>query len=292
MPQRQRFNSVSFFSVGVITTMSITLVLFLLGMTFLVGLTGRGFTSYLKENMGVSIELGDGMTDTRASEMRRSLEQNPYVKSVRYVSKDEIKEKLIEDLGRDPEEVLGYNPSNSYFDVFIKAQYVNSDSIGLVINSLKKYNLVTDVVYSTDDITQANSNLSKISSVLLVFAVILVLISFTLIRITIQLNIYSRRFIINTMRLVGATNGFIRKPFVWRMTCFGIIAAIIANVVITGIVYYFTQDYPDLLQIVKPEELIGVYVMVVLSGILLSVLATISAVNKYLRMATNKLYHA
>ena len=291
MSQNQRVNSISFFSVGVITTISITLVLFLLGMTFLVGLMGKGFSSYLKENMGVSIQVTDNMTEAKVTAMQRSLEQNPYVKSVRYVSKEETKEKLIENLGRDPEEVLGYNPSSSYFDVFIKADYVNTDSIGIAVGSLKKFNLVTDVLYDADDIAQANANLSKIGSVLLVFAGILVVISFTLIRMTIQLNIYSQRFIINTMRLVGATNGFIRRPFVVKMAGFGVIAALVANVVITGVVYYFTKDYPDLLQIVKLGELIAVYVVVLVLGIVLSVTAAMSAVGRYLRMTTNKLYH-
>ncbi len=145
--------------------------------------------------------------------------------------------------------------------------------------------------FKEEDIAKANENLSKVGSILLILAIILVVISFTLIRNTIQLNIYSKRFLINTMRLVGATNGFIRRPFIFSTVIAGILAAILANVAITGVVYYFTKEYPELILIVKMHELLIVYGIVVISGIVITVLATISAVNRYLKMTTNKLYH-
>lgn len=291
MSNNQAGSQVSFLTAGVITTISITLVLFLLGTTFLVGFVGKSFSSYLKENMGISIELKDGANDESIAKLQKALDANPYIKSAIYISKDEVKKQLVEDLGRDPEEVLGYNPARSYFDIYIKSDYVNPDSIKNIEASLKGQNLVRNIVYNADDISVANSNLSKIGSVLFILAIILIFISFTLIRNTIQLHIYSKRFIINTMQLVGATNSFIRRPFILRTLTFGIIAAILANIAITAIVYYFTKGYPELTSIVKIDELLIVYATVIICGIMLTTLATVSAVNKYLRMTSNKLYH-
>lgn len=292
MSRKQQVKTVSLFTSGVITTISITLVLFLIGLTILVGFAGKGLTTYFKENIGISIELPGNMDAATIVKTKEKLESIPYVKSTTYISKEEVKKQLLEDLGGDPEEVIGYDPSRSYFDVYIKSEYMNSDSLKKVEASLKDFKLTKDLSFKEEDIERANANLSRIATVLLILAVILVVISFTLIRNTIQLNIYSKRFIINTMRLVGATNSFIRRPFVLNMMGSGIIAAILANVAITGVIYYFTMnEFTELITIVKMSELLIVYVSVIVFGILITVLATISAVNRYLRMATNKLYH-
>ncbi len=266
-------------------------MLFLLGLTVLIGFTGKGLASYFKENIGISIELTGDMNAEALRKTKEKIESNPYVKSTTYISKEEVKEQLIEDLGGDPEEVLGYDPSRSYFDVFIKSEYVNADSIKKVEASFKDFKLTKGLSFKEEDIAKANENLSKVGSILLILAFILIVISFTLIRNTIQLNIYSKRFIINTMQLVGATNGFIRRPFISKMVLSGIVAAIFANVAITAVVYYFTNEYPELISIITMTELLLVYTCVIISGIIITVLATISAVNKYLRMTTNKLYH-
>jgi cell division transport system permease protein len=297
MSGKHQYKTISLFTAGVITTISITLVLFLLGLTFLVGFTAKGISSYLKENMGISIELAENIDDASITKIQKGLNANPYVKSVIYISKDEAKKQLVEDLGRDPEEVLGYNPAHAYFDVFIKSDYVNSDSIKKVEASLRAKSLqgatiVNNIVYNESDIINANSKLSLIGTILIILAVILVLISFTLIRSIIQLNIYSKRFLINTMRLVGATNSFIRRPFMWRMILSGILAAILANLAITGVVYYVTNIMPETLSIVKMYELLIVYGLVLVFGIFIAAFATAFAVNRYLRMTTNKIYHA
>lgn len=291
MSDKRQLKTVSLFTAGVITTISITLVLFLLGLTILLGFTGKGLASYFKENMGISIELTGDMDEAGIKRTKEKIEAIPYVKSTKYISKEEVKEQLLKDLGGDPAEVLGYDPSRSYFDVFIKSDYVNSDSIKKVEASFRDFKLTKGIAFNEEDIAEANATISKVGSILFILAVILILISFTLIRNTIQLNIYSKRFLINTMRLVGATNGFIRRPFIVSTVLSGILAAIIANVAITAVVYYFTNEYPELMSIVKMYELLVVYGLVIIFGILITVLATISAVNRYLKMATNKLYH-
>ncbi|WP_108822924.1 ABC transporter permease [Dysgonomonas sp. Marseille-P4361] len=291
MSKNRQLKTVSLFTSGVITTISITLVLFLLGLTILLGFTGKGLATYFKENMGISIELTGNMNEDAVAKTKKKIEAIPYVKSVTYISKEEVKKQLLSDLGGDPEEVLGYDPSRSYFDVFIKSEYVNSDSLKKVEASFKDFNLSKGFSFNEEDLAEANNTISKVGSVLLILAIILIVISFTLIRNTIQLNIYSKRFLINTMRLVGATNAFIRRPFITSTVLSGILAAIIANGAITGVVYYFVKEYPELISIVHQNELLIVYGLVLLLGILLTALATISAVNRYLRMTTNKLYH-
>ncbi|MDR2953986.1 MAG: permease-like cell division protein FtsX [Prevotella sp.] len=291
MSDKRQLKTVSLFTAGVITTISITLVLFLLGLTILLGFTGKGLATYFKENMGFSIELSGDMSEPSIRQTKQKIEANPYVKSTVYISKEEVKSQLLKDLGGDPAEVLGYDPSRSYFDVFIKSEYVNSDSLKKVEASFKDFNLTKGLSFNEEDIAEANSTISKVGSILLILAIILILISFTLIRNTIQLNIYSKRFLINTMRLVGATNGFIRRPFVASGIVSGIMAALFANVAITAVVYYFTNEYPEIISMVQAYELLIVYGLVVVLGILITVFATVSAVNRYLRMTTNKLYH-
>ena len=282
---------ISFFTSGVITTISIALVLFLLGLIFLVGFTGKSFSEYFKENMAISVEIDEKAADADILALKTKLTKNLYVKEAKYISKEEIKEQLIRDLGRDPEEVLGYNPARSFYDVYIKSDYVNPDSIKLVESSLKGLKPIKNIVYSEDDISLANSNLTKVGTVLLILAAILLAISFVLIHSTIQLNIYAKRFLINTMQLVGATNGFIRRPFIGQMVLNGVVAAILANLGLTAFAYYAVKYYPELANIVSSEEMIFVYVLVLIAGIAITALAAIVAVNRFLRMTTNKLYH-
>lgn len=282
---------ISFFTSGVITTISIALVLFLLGLIFLVGFTGKSFSEYFKENMAISVEIDEKAADADILALKTKLTKNPYVKEAKYISKEEIKEQLIRDLGRDPEEVLGYNPARSFYDVYIKSDYVNPDSIKLVESSLKGLKPIKNIVYSEDDISLANSNLTKVGTVLLILAAILLAISFVLIHSTIQLNIYAKRFLINTMQLVGATNGFIRRPFIGQMVLNGVVAAILANLGLTAFAYYAVKYYPELANIVSSGEMIFVYVLVLIAGIAITALAAIVAVNRFLRMTTNKLYH-
>lgn len=290
MSNKNKAKGISFFTSGVITTISIALVLFLLGLIFLVGFTGKSFSTYFKENMAISVEIDDDASDAQIVDLKKKLDKNPYIKEAKYISKEEIKKQLINDLGRDPEEVLGYNPARSFYDVYIKSYYVNTDSIKLVEASLKGMKPIKNIVYSEDDIQLANSNLAKIGTVLLILAAILLAISFVLIHSTIQLNIYARRFLINTMQLVGATNAFIRRPFVWQMVANGIVAAVMANAGLAVFAYYAVKNYPELANIVGLYEMIFVYALVLISGILITALAAIVAVNRFLKMTTNKLY--
>lgn len=289
--KHRQIKSATIFNAKVTTTISIALVLFLLGLTILTGFTGRGISAFVKENLTISVVISDGMDKASTDKLQSELLAKKYVKAVHFISKEEIKKQLIEDLGRDPEEVLGYNPASDCFDLNLKPEYANPDSIKVVEKDLKGQNVVKNVMYSVDDLQKVNANLSRIGAGLLVLAIVLMIISFALIQNTIRLNIYSRRFIIHTMRLVGATNGFIRKPFILGMIVSGIIAALLADLGILGLVYYFQQEYPDLLTIIDINNLILVFGAVLVLGVLLTLFATLFAVNRYLRMKSDKLYY-
>ncbi|MFR9165393.1 MAG: cell division protein FtsX [Dysgonomonas sp.] len=291
MAEHRRKNTGSFWGTGMTTTISITLVLLLLGLTILLGFMGKSITSFVKENLTVTIELPDKMKESDILKMENTLQKASFVKEVKFVSKEQIKQQLIEDLGRDPEEVLGYNPASSCFEIKLKSEYANSDSVKVVEKKLKDKNLAQEILYSEDDLNMVNANLSKVSTIMLVFALILMFISFTLIRNTIRLNIYSKRFIISTMQLVGATNAFIRKPFIQRAVVWGIIASILANVIITVILYSLSKEYRELISLISMNDLCIIYVAVLLLGVLLTFTATYFSVNKYLKMNTNNLYN-
>lgn len=292
MSQNRQFRSSSLFGSGVTTTVSIALVLFLLGLTIFVGVMGREISSFIKENLSITIELSSGTSDAATAKLQKQLNESPYVKTVTFISKDDVKKDLINELGGDPEEMLGgYTPKANYFDINLKSEYVNVDSIKVVEKSLKGQKVVKSFLYSEDTLNMINSNLSKIGTSLFVLALILMVISFSLIRNTIRLNIYSKRFLINTMQLVGATDSFIRRPFIIKTVGYGIVAAIIANIGITALIYSLTKEFPEIITIVRMQYLIALYIIVLLLGIILPGIATASAVNRYLRMNTNNLYY-
>jgi len=292
MAYKQKVNSSSFFSAEITTTISISLVLFLLGLTSFILVTGREISTFIKENMSITIELSDSGSDKNAvSKLQKQLNESPYIKSITFISKEDIKKELIEELGGDPEVIGMYMPTSDYFDVNLKADYANLDSIKVVESSLKGQKIVKSFIYSEETMDIINSNLSKIGLGLGVLALLLMVISFTLIRNTIRLNIYSKRFLINTMQLVGATDSFIRKPFVIKSVISGIIAAILANIGITALIYGLSKEFPEILLIVGTDSLLLLYAIVIVLGILLTYVATRFAVNRYLKMETNNLYY-
>lgn len=293
MSNKQKIKTSSFLSAEVTTTISISLVLFLLGLTVFIAAMGRDISSFIKENISITVELTETTaTDKNAiTKLEKKLTDSPYIKSVTFISKDEVKKELIEELGGDPEEILGYTPVSNYFDINLKSDYANPDSIKVVEASLKGQKIVKSFIYSEETLDMINSNLSKIGLGLSVLAVILLVISFTLIRNTIRLNIYSKRFLINTMQLVGATDSFIRKPFVTRSIVSGIISAIIANIAITALVYALIKEFPEISLIISNKTMLILYAVVIVLGILLTYFTTRFAVNRYLKMETNNLYY-
>lgn len=290
MSNKPKIRTASSLSAEITTTISISLVLFLLGLTIFIVLMGNEISVFIKENMSISIELADSDKNS-VSKLQKQLNESPYIRSITFISKEDIKKELIEELGEDPDELLGYTPVSDYFDITLKSDYANLDSIKVVESSLKGQKLVKNFIYSEETLDIINSNLSKIGLGLVILSLLLIVISFTLIRNTIRLKIYAKRFLINTMQLVGATDSFIRKPFVVKSVLSGIVAAVIANIGITALIYGLSKEFPEILLIIRTESLLVLYAVVLVLGILLTYLATRFAVNRYLKMETNNLYY-
>lgn len=284
--------STAIFNAKVTTTVSIALVLFLLGLTILIALAGRGITAFVKEQLSISIILQEDTSSKAVETLMSRLQQKSYVKTVAFISKEQVKQQLIEDLGRDPEEVLGYNPASDCLEVHLMSHYANPDSMFVIEKDLSGMSVVKNVMYDADDLYMVNANLSKIGIALLIFTILLTFISIMLIQNTIRLNIYSRRFLIHTMRLVGATDGFIRRPFVWGMVLSGVVASFLANAGIWAVVYYCKREYSDLLvYILSMDDVLIVWGSVLILGILLTSFASAMAVNRYLRMKIDRYFY-
>ncbi len=272
------------------TVISITLVLFLLGAVGYLLLNANRLSNYVKENIGFNIVLKDNVREVEVIRLQKYLDASSYVKSTKYVDKDEAAEELKSQLGEDFVEFLGYNPLLSSIEVKLFAQYANPDSIKMVEKVFNSFSQVKEVYYQKNLVEKVNENVNNISLVLLSFSILLLLIAIALINNTIRLSIYSKRFLINTMQLVGATKGFIRQPFIGISVFQGFIGAIIANGMLAGLIYVLNNELGGFIGF-DNIELIGIlFVLVVLVGIILSLISTFFAVNKYLRLKTDQLY--
>lgn len=291
MSNKKKVSAARFLNAKITSTISITLVLVLLGVTLLILFMGNGLSKYVKENMSFNVMLSANVTDTQIGAIRKQLDAQPFVRSSRFISKEEAKEQLIKELGDDPEELLGYNPALDCIEIFLHSAYANSDSIAVINKVIRQQSNVTDLLYQQEAIDLINNNLSTVMTVLLVLAVVLLFISFTLIRNTIRLSVYSKRFIIHTMKLVGATGSFIRKPFVVNNIYTGILAGIMADGIIMGLITYFSKEYVSIEPIISGSDLTIIFSVVVLLGVLISTLATAFAVNRYVKMRSDQLYY-
>lgn len=294
MAEGKKVSSVSFFNSRLTSIISISLVLFLLGLVFLIGLLGNKLSVYVKENISFSIVLKDNQKEADIKKMQKTqktLDALPYIKSTEYISKEQAVKELEEELGENPETFLGFNPLQASIEVKLHSEYANVDSLQLIEKKIKKYTSVSDLLYRKDMMQMVNDNVKRVSLILLTLAVMLMAISFVLISNTIRLLIYSKRFLIHTMKLVGATPGFIRRPFVRYNVVSGIFASIFAILMLTGALYYLQNELSGFVQLLDIKVLIIVYAGVLIMGILLSVTATVFAVNKYLRMGVDKLYY-
>ena len=288
MAENKKVSSVSFFNSRLTSVISISLVLFLLGLILLIGMLGNKLSVYVKENLSFSIVLKDNQKETEIKKMQKSLDALPFIKSTEYISKEQAAE---EELGENPETFLGFNPLQASIEVKLHSEYANPDSLQVIEKKIRNYTSVSELLYRKDMMEIVHNNMKRLGLILLTLAAVLMIISFVLISNTIRLLIYSKRFLIHTMKLVGATSGFIRRPFVKYNIVSGIFASILAILMLTGALYYLQNELKGFIQILDMQTLLLVYVAVFALGIVLSVIATIFAVNKYLRMGVDKLYY-
>ncbi len=270
---------------------SISLVLFLLGLLGLLVLNAKRLSDYVKENIGFSVILKENVKEVDVILLQKSLDASEYVKSTKYITKQEAAEGLQRELGEDFIEFLGFNPLLASIEVHLYAQYANQDSIKLIEKDLQQYDQIKEVFYQKSLVSLVNENIRKISLIILGFSGLLLLVAITLINSTIRLSVYSKRFIINTMQLVGANRSFIRRPFLYRSVGNGIFAAILAMGFLAGILYAAQQEFKEVISF-QDIEIIGVlFLCVLLFGIIINWMSTFFAVSRYLRMKVDKLYY-
>ena len=269
---------------AVTSTLSTTMVLILMGLVVLCVLTARQVTSTVKENMLVTIVLNDEISQSETASMQDMLRTERYVRDVHLIPADEVLQEQIEAIGSDPEDFIGFNPYYTELEMSMVPDYANSDSLTWIIEELKeKYPAVTDVNYHKDLVDNLNRNLNKITLVLLMMASLLLVVLIGLINNTVRLSIYSRRFLIHTMKLVGASLSFFRRPFMMRSLCIALISALLADgVLLAGVHSALTYD-AALRQFIPNESLLLMGLSVFVLGILIMLLCTYLSVTHLLR---------
>ena len=292
MGNKSRYKSSSIFDMQFITSsISTTLVLLLLGLVVFFVLTAHNLSVYVRENISFSILISDDMKEADILKLQKKLNQEPFVKQSEYISKKQALKEQTEAMGTDPEEFLGYNPFTASIEIKLHSDYANSDSIAKIEKMVKRNSNIQDVLYRKELIDAVNDNIRNISLVLLALAVVLTFISFALINNTIRLAIYSKRFLIHTMKLVGASWSFIRRPFLRRNVWSGVLAAVVADAILMGTAYWAVTYEHELLQVITPEVMLIVCASVLVFGMVITWLCAYISINKYLRMRANTLYY-
>ncbi|TVQ86414.1 MAG: FtsX-like permease family protein [Bacteroidetes bacterium] len=272
------------------TVVSITLVLYVLGLLGLIIMHARKLSDHVKENIGFSVILMDNARPAEISELQNSLNLLDAVKSAEFISKDKAAEELIGELGEDFVEFLGYNPLFPSIEVRLYAAWANPDSLEIFEKEVLKSRIVNEVDYQKNLVHIVNENIRRIGIFLSLFGVLLLVIAFSLINNTIRLSVFSKRFLIKSMQLVGATQSFIRKPFVIKGVLQGIIGAVISIGLLLLSLYAAQQSIPELINFQDIEMMITLFALVIVLGIVVSWISTYFAVKKYLQIKTDYLY--
>ena len=271
--------------------LSISLVLFLLGILGIVIINARGLSDYFKESLSFSIMLDEEAKEADIRMLQKDLDAKPYVKSTEYVSKDVAAAKLKNDLGEDFVNFLGYNPLSPSIDVYLHAPYTSPDSVSRIEKYVREYPFVKEVYYQESLLYLINENVKKISFFILIVSLFLFLVALTIINNTIRLSVYSKRFLIRTMQLVGATKSFIRRPFIVRSIFHGLVAGLIAMTLLLGLLYLVEKEFFLLFTFKNTNMLFLLGAAIILIGIVINIISTFFSVNRYLGISDDKLYY-
>jgi cell division transport system permease protein len=287
---KSKVNKPIFLKIHLTSTISMSMVLFLVGLVFLLLFVAHDMSTFVKENINLSIILEDGSNRADAQRIETYLKSSPYAKTVEYISKEDALKDHIANLGDNPKDFLGYNPLKASIEVKLHAQYANNENVEIIQSKLKAFEHINRVVYQKDMVSLVNDNVRKVSLILLGLAFILLFVSVALINITIRLSLYSDRFLINTMKLVGATPWFIRRPYIVSSMMNGLAASIISILLLTGVVGFIHYEFGMPGSIIQPFTAIIVSGLVILLGLTLTAVSSFFSVGRYLRMNINDMY--
>jgi cell division transport system permease protein len=272
------------------SVISISLVLFLIGIVGLLVINGRSINKTVRENIGFNIMLKENVKDADIFQLQKILDAKTYSLSTKYITKEEAALETEQLVGGDFVKFLGFNPLPPSIKLRLQAAYTKPDSVMFIEQEILKYEQVNEVVYKKTLLYALNENIRKISLVILGFSILLLLVATTLINNTIRLSIYSKRFIINTMQLVGATRGFVRKPFLLKSILNGFIGALIAIALIAGLIYITSEELENVIRFSDVNQLTLLGASILIISIVINWISTFFAVNKYLNIKTDKLY--
>lgn len=284
--QKRRLIS-SYFSV----VLSIALVLFLLGMLGLLVLNTKKVADHFKEQIALTVYFNDDAKDEAMQNLTKSLDTASYTRSVTFVSKEEAAEQTKEAIGEDFMEFLDYNPLQNSIDVYMIADFVSSEKVEEIAAKLSENSAVDEVAYDKPLISLLNNNLKKISFWVLIVSALFTFIAVLLINSSIRLSVYSKRFTIKTMQMVGATKGFIRRPFIWNSVKLGIIGAIVALIGMAAVIYYLNNSFAELNLLADKKLILALFGGVFLTGIVITWLSTFFATTRFLNLKTDELYY-
>ena len=284
--QKRRLIS-SYFSVVI----SISLVLFLLGLLGLLVLNTKKVADHFKEKIALTIYLKDTAKELEIRQLEKSLALAEYTKSTEFISKEEAAEAHSKDIGENFMEFLGYNPLQNSIDVYLKADYVDQAKIEEINSEITSKSFVDEVIYDKPLISLLNDNIKKISFWVLLISGIFTFIAVLLINSSIRLSVYSKRFIIKTMQMVGATKAFIRKPFIWKSVRLGMIGAIVALIGVTIVLYYINEAFPELQLLADEILLVILFISIFGIGVVITWISTFFATQRFLNLRTDELYY-
>jgi cell division transport system permease protein len=273
------------------STISITLLLILLGTVGLLLLNTKRLSDYVRENIAFKVILKDNVRDVDIFRIQKTLDAKKYVKETKYITKELAAIELQKELGENFIDFIGHNPLLPSIEVKFLASYANTDSIRRIEKDLKEFTEIKEVYYQKNLVHTVNDNVNKITLFVLVFSSFLLLIAIALINNTIRLAVYSKRFIIRTMQLVGANAGHIRRPFLYRSAIQGVIGALLAIANLTALIYFIQDQMNGIISLTDIRILSALFVIVLILGVMINWVSTYAAVTRYLHIKTDKLYN-
>lgn len=288
---KYKINANHLFNSRITSIISISLVIFLIGVTTALLLMAGELSVLVRENLTLSVVLKDNVKDADVQKLLKTLDASDYSKSTEYIDKEAASKELAEELGQDPVEFLGYNPLLASVEMKLHSEYANNDSIARIETELRRMPEVKEVIYQKNLIEAVNDNVKRVSAVLSVFSILLLLISYALISNTVRLSVYAKRFLIHTMKLVGATSSFIRRPFLLQGAITGILSAVIAMGMLSAILFWAQSEISTLLTTEMLNTLLVSFFVMILSGVVITIIATYLSVSRYLRLTIDDMYY-
>lgn len=290
LKMEEKKSKISYFSANITPIISVSLVLLLLGIVAMLGIAANSLTDYVKENIGFDVVMKNDASQQEIDALKQMWTKAPYVASVKYISKEDALQSWEKETGENLMEVIGVNPLSSEFEVRVKPQYVSVNSLNRIEYALSQNKSIDSVKMHKDVVEKINSNVNSVVLVLGAVLVLLVIISFVLINNTVRLAVYSRRFIIYTMKLVGATPGFIRRPFVLTNVVNGLIASLVAMAMLCGLMYYVVEVNYDYANLIEVKHIVMVCAGLMVVGVMMCALAALLAANRFISLNYDELY--